>query len=367
MVGSTVMNNAVTLTVNGRNYEGFKTVSIGAGIERQCRSFQFSTTWQWPGQTVDLPIRFGDRVEVRIGTDLVLTGWVDATPVSVSGNLVTRSVAGRSLTCDLVDCSAEFAQWRSQSVAQIVSALAGVYGISVQDEAQAKEIISDHSVDPGETVFESIDRLLSLSRLLSTDNGSGQLVIATPGSAGRAVDELVLGENILTSSMSQDFSRCFSEYRCVGQRSGSDDIDATAAAEVSASQTDSRVSRKRLLIIQQSGQLTPELAQERVKWECENRLGRALSASVSVLGWRQSNGTLWQPNQVVRLRDTVCGVDRDMLITEIEYELSESGLLSHLTLAPPEGFGAQPQVPTASASSNRDSFEYLIPADWDKQ
>lgn len=363
------MNNVVTLTVNGRNYSGFKNITISAGIERQSRSFQFSTTWRWPGQIIDLPIKFGDRAEVKIGGDLVVTGWVDATPVSVNGNTITRSVSGRSLTCDLVDCSAEFSQWRDQSVAQIVTALASQYGVSVVDEAQAAGTITDHSVDPGETVFESIDRLLSLSRLLSTDNGSGQLVIATPGSGGRAVDELVLGKNILSSSMNQDFSKCFSEYRCTGQRSGSDEIDAISAAEVTASQTDARVKRTRVLIIQQSGQLTPELAQERVKWESENRMGRALTAQVTVQGWRQSNGTLWQPNQIVRMRDEVCGIDRDLLITEIQYELSESGLLSHLTLAPPEGFGAQPTVNSSGSkkAGSKDSFEYLIPADWDKK
>lgn len=362
------MNNTVTLTVNGRIYQGFKNISISAGIERQCRSFQVSTTWQWPGQTVEIPIHFGDKVEIKIDSDLVLTGWVDSTPVSVSGNTVTRSISGRSLTCDLVDCSAEFNEWRQQPVAQIVTALASEYGISVIDEAQSQDEITDHSIDPGETVFESIDRLLSLSRLLSTDNGKGQLVIASPGSAGRSVDELVLGENILESSMAQDFSSCFSEYRCVGQQSGNDQIDAIAAAEVTATQTDSRVKRKRLYIVQQSGQLTPELAQARVKWECENRIGRGLTANVTVHGWRQSNGSLWEPNQVVRLRDEVLGIDRDMLIVEIEYELSESGLLSHFRLAPPEGFGAQPVAPAASSkTSATDSFEYLIPADWDKK
>nr|DAP38483.1 MAG TPA: 43 kDa tail protein [Caudoviricetes sp.] len=360
------MNNTVSLTVNGRNYSGWKNVVISEGIERQCRSFQLATTWRWPGQTIELPIRFGDNVQIRIGDDLVVTGWVDATPVSVTGNSVTRSVSGRSLTCDLVDCSAEFSQWRGQSVASIVTALASTYGISVVDEAGSASTITDHSVDPGESVFESIDRLLSLSRLLSTDNGRGQLVIASPGSAGRAVDELVLGQNILASSMSQDFSRCFSEYRCLGQRSGSDTVDAVASAEVSASQLDSRVKRQRVLIIQQSGQLTPELAQERVQWERENRISRALTANVTVQGWRQSNGTLWQPNQIVRMRDDVCGIDRDMLIIEISYELSESGLLTHMRLAPPEGFGTQPTTIT-STNKGKDSFEYLIPEDWDKK
>lgn len=35
----------------------------------------------------------------------------------------------------------------------------------------------DHTIKPGETAFESIDRMLTQSRLLSTDDAQGRLVI----------------------------------------------------------------------------------------------------------------------------------------------------------------------------------------------
>lgn len=360
------MNNDVTISVNGQNYGGFTSVSISAGIQQQCRSFQLDTTYFWPGQIQTIPVKFGDKVEIRIGGDLVITGWIDATPIRYDANSITRSVAGRSLTEDLVDCSAEVKQWRSQPTIEIVKALASTYGISVVSEVATSSQISDHSVDPGETVFESIDRLLQLSRLLSTDNERGQLVIAEPGSGGRAIDALVLGENILSASMAQDFSGLFSEYRCLGQQAGSDEIDAEHAAAVQGSQTDARVKRKRVLIIQQSGQLTPDLAKERATWESANRASKALAVDYVIQGWRQSNGNLWKPNQLVQIKDSVLGLQREMLITQINYELSPSGLLSRIRVMPKDGLEALPSAPTtgvgtATAGGFGDLFSDVSP------
>ena len=49
-------------------------------------------------------IRPGDLCQVFIGNDLVLTGFVDATPIRYDGNAVGVGVKGRSKTADLVDC-----------------------------------------------------------------------------------------------------------------------------------------------------------------------------------------------------------------------------------------------------------------------
>lgn len=45
------------------------------------------------------------EVQVKIGNDLVLTGYVEQTPVSYSYNAVNVGIAGRSKTCDLIDCT----------------------------------------------------------------------------------------------------------------------------------------------------------------------------------------------------------------------------------------------------------------------
>lgn len=362
--------NAVTLSVNGLDYSGWKKVSIGSGIERQSRDFTLGVTWRWPGQDQEIPVRHGDYCEVRIGEDLVLTGWVFSTPISHNSKTVDRSVKGRSLTADLVDSSAvnKPGQWRGQSVHQIVQALAEPYDVKVLSEVAETTQMADHSIEPGETVFESIDRLLTLSRLLSTDDARGRVVIIKPGSAGRAVDRLELGQNILKGDTELDFSGVFSDYRVTGQRSGSDTAFGVEASEVKSELADPRATRKRVLLIHESGQMTPELAQARANWERGSRMGKALTLRYTVQGWRQSNGALWLANMVVRVVDPLIGIDRDMLISEIEYLLDENSTVANIVVAPPDSFDPEPTDPHKARKLKKggkaDNFEYLIPADW---
>lgn len=354
------------------DYGGWTKVRIGAGIERQARDFDLSITWKWPGQDVPLPIKQGAKVQVFIGSDQVLTGWVYSTPISYNPQSITRSIAGRSLTSDLVDCSAvnKPGQWRKQSVQRIVEALAQPFGLKVISQVKDTEALTDHSIEPGETVFESIDRLLTLSRLLSTDDGAGQVVILDPGSAGRAVDAIKVGENVLEASSSLDFAKIMSEYRVVGQKSGTDESWGQETNEVAASVTDPRATRYRPLLIQQQGQLTKTLARERVNWERGSRMGKSLAASYKLRGWRQSNGALWVPNLIVPVSDPLIGFDRDMLIVEVEYSKDENGTVVRLEVAPPEAVLPEPQDPHKKRKPKKggdaDNFEYLLPVDWDK-
>ncbi|AOK40844.1 phage baseplate assembly protein [Burkholderia vietnamiensis] len=365
-------NEIATLSVNGRNYGGWKSVSIGAGIERCSRDFNLSVTWKWPGQSTAIGIHQGDRAEVRIGNDLVLTGWVYATPIRHDASAIELSVSGRSITSDLVDCAADNkpGQWRNQTVAQIVSALVAPYGITVIDQTGDSGTLADHTIQPGETIFESIDRLLTLSHLFATDDGRGRLIIANPGSAGRAVDRLVVGENVLSGDAPLDFSGVFSEYKCKGQHVGSDDAFGADTSEVSASVTDARVRRKRVKVIQESGNITASIAQGRVQWERDNRISKALATTYGVQGWRQSNGRLWIPNQTVRVVDPIIGFDRDMLIVEATYVKGEQGTTTTMKVAPPDGYMPEPDDPHKRRKLKKgkkgDNFEYLLPADWEK-
>lgn len=363
--------NAVSLTVDGLDYFGWKSVEITAGLEDQARSFTLSITWKWPGQIEPLPIKAGAKCQVKIGDDLVLTGWVFATPISYDHQQITTSISGRSLTADLVDCAAvnKPGQWNNQSVLAIVSALAAPYGIRVRSQIPEGSKLSDHTIEPGETVFESIDRLLTLFRVFSTDDAKGMAVLAKPGSEVRAFDTLGVGNNILTGDAPLDFSAVFSEYQVLGQKSGTDEEFGAEAAEVSAVVSDPRMSRKRVMIIQESGQMTNELAQARANWERGSRMGKALTTTYTVQGWRQSNGALWKHNSLVRVIDPIVGFERIMLIARVTYSLTDSGMITTMEVGPPDGYEPEPHDPHKDRKlkngGKADNFEYLIPADYE--
>ncbi|AEA67286.1 MULTISPECIES: phage baseplate assembly protein [Pseudomonas] len=341
------LDYAVSLTVGGLDYGGWKSVEISADLERQFRTFKLDITWQWPGQTQAVPIRPGDECQVRIGADLVLSGYVFKAPVSYDGRQISLSIEGGSKTQDLVDCAAinRPTQWRGQTVLSIVQALASQYGVGVISEIPETARLSEHSIVPGETVFQSIDRLLTLFRVFSTDDAQGRVLLAKPGSGGRASDVLELGKNILSGNAPMDYSQVFSEYRVIGQHKGSDQQSGAAVSEVSGTATDLSFKRKRVTVISESAQLTFELAQQRADWESAIRTGKALTTTYRVQGWRQANGDLWRHNTLVRVIDPVLGFDGDMLISKVTYSLSAQGSVTTLQVAPPHTFDANPVPP----------------------
>ncbi|CAG9172380.1 phage baseplate assembly protein [Cupriavidus respiraculi] len=353
--------NAVKLRVNGTDYGGWKEVEITAGIERQVRDFTLAVTDRWPGQT-DVPrrIRPGDVCEVFIGSDRVLTGYVDATPIRYDGRQVSVGVKGRSKTQDLVDCAAMHkpGSWSGATVERIARDLASTYGIKVTSEVEPGKPLS-HVIEQGETVFESIDRLLRLRQLLATDDAEGRLVFIHVGSAGSAATALRHGENILGADASLDYKEVFSEYICKGQRAGNDEDFGAAVAEESAVITDATVRRRRVMLIKASGQADGGTAADRVKYERANRRAKAIATTYTVQGWRQADGSLWRHNQLVRVTDPVIGFDDQFVIAQITYRLSDQGMVSLLQVGPPDGYVNNP----AKGAAKKDAKDKKV-AEW---
>ncbi|MDY0938210.1 phage baseplate assembly protein [Pseudomonas viridiflava] len=357
--------NVVTLTVDDKDYAGWKTVEISAGIERQARSFDISLTWQWPGTDMVRPVRAGARCAVSIGGELILTGRVFATPVSYDDKQITLKISGRSLTADLIDCSAinKPGEWNDVSALTIVRELAASYNVKVLSEIPETSRKSKHTIEPGETVFKSIDRLLTVFRIFSTDDEYGNVVLARPGSMGNAVDALELGRNVLSAVAPLDFSGLFSEYQVIGQQAGNDKTFGKAASEVSASVTDSSVTPARVLVIHEESPITPALALSRAKWERGHRQGKTRLTTYKVQGWRQANGALWRHNTLVRVVDSILDLDQEMLISAITYSLSDKGTTTTLVVGPIEGFEAEPGDPEkrSKVPVNKDAYSYAQP------
>lgn len=377
--------NQVRLVVNGQEFGGWKSVRIEGGIERQARSFDLEVTDRWPGQT-DIPrrIRPFDTCQVFIGNDLVLTGYVDATPIKYDGKSVGVGVKGRSKTADLVDCcpiesgqstgtgsggtwgdvvgpdgkttkvvkppAKTASQWRNMKMEAIAAALAAPYRVRVISEVDTGKAIPDHQVQQGETVFESIDRMMRLRHVLSTDNEKGDLVFIDVGSAGKAGTALEVGKNILAGSADLDYKGVFSEYVVKGQRAGNDAEYGADVAEEEAVATedtaddqeaitnDSRSKRRRVLVIKQSGHADEGTCSDRALYEKAHRAAKALQTSYTVAGWRQEDGTLWRPNLMVRVRDGIVGFDADMVIAEVAWVMDKEGLRTEIKVGPPDGY-----------------------------
>lgn len=347
-------DNTVTLTIGGTDYAGWKSVRIEAGIERAARSFEVEVTDRFPGDATPMrSILPGDRVEVRIGSDLVCTGYVDARPIEYDATGYNIRVVGRSLTADLVDSSADNdgGQWLNQTPAHIIQALAQQYGIAVVTQAAQGDPITDHQIVQGETVFESMDRVAQARQILITDDENGRLVLASAGSAGKAGTALVLGENIMTGACGYDYSEVYGEYIVKGQKSGDDDLFGEGVAQSQGKASDHTITRRRTIIIRQQGQADNKTAGERAAYEAKLRHAKAQEARYTVAGWRQGDGTLWRHNQLVRISDDLIGIEGEWVITETNYTLDRMGKVTELVVLPPEALQAAAEIKAEEAKN----------------
>lgn len=354
------MNNIVFLRVNGREWGGWTSVRISAGIDRVARDFNVTITRQWPGQIQgSAQIKNGDRVEVLIGDDLVITGWVEATPVRYDANAITTGIVGRSKTADLIDCTAAPAQHSGKNLLRIASALAKPFGISVIDAGAPGSAVIDAQPEHGETVIECLNRLLGQVQALAYDDEQGNLVLGTPGSA-KAATALVLGENILSCDTERSVRERFSDYLVTGQRPGTDeDFGEATISAIRQATRDAGVTRYRPMTAQQSGTATTDSCKARCEFEARQRAARTLETTYTVQGWRQGNGDLWKPNQRVIVFDPLVGFDNDeLVIAEVTYSQDGNGTITELRVGPADAYLPEPstQKKKKKSSGGGDDF-----------
>lgn len=332
----------LTLQVGPVEHKGWKSVSVESSIEQAVSSFSIAVTESWedePGVTYPGMVYPGDSCEILIDDDVILTGWIDAPEIGHSADDHTITATGKSKTCDLVACSCRPPyQFKKRTLGQIATALCGPYGITVEDLTGNTDLIKRFSPETGESPFAAIEKLARDAQALVTDTPAGLLQLTRAGTS-RGPGFTHPG-NILRASILTDISGRFSEYRVKGQTVGDDENYGSVSAHPYADAEDSEdvVGRYRLKVIKGERQMNPAACKRRAIWEAVTRAGKSIAVRVTVWGWRDADGDLYQKNRIYPVTDPVLGVDADLLAVRVNYTFDRNGKFTHLTLAPPGAY-----------------------------
>lgn len=343
------MSDKVSITVSGQVFEGWKTVSISRSLKTLSGSFDLSVTDRWSADQTPIAIRPGDPCEIKISGELLITGFVDQLSRSISAGDKTFDITGRDKTSDLVDCSVDIKerQFSKISVLKIAEKLCKPFGISVSANASIGQALPTWSIQEGETVFENIQRACRIRNLLAIATAKGELILMRPSGA-RASSELVEGKNILEAGSRFDASALFSKYIVRGQNqlSQDDDSEPDTPEELATegSSTDLTVKRYRPLVINHDSKGSNADAKRRAQWEATIRQARSIEAEVTVQGWRQVDGRLWQVGEIVKVTAPSIGIQSEMLISELDFTLDENGTKTKLRLEMPKAYLPEPEI-----------------------
>lgn len=340
-------NDSLILSVNGEAYEGWEEVHIKRSMETVCSEYSLTASNRWEQKGKPVPIREQDEVVLKIGDDLLLTGFID----SVSPDTVDRrniKVEGRDKTCDLVDCSnyLKKVDYFKMTFFDLANIFCSPFNINVSVLTNLSgEKYPKFSIETGETVFQTLNRLAAKEGVMLGSDENGNLTIFTKGS-DRAAVALQAGVNIKTHSGKFDITNRFSKYILRGQDAGNGvEGWGNSKAQIEAVAEDPGIARYRPLIVHAESNITPSLAKRRANYEMTIRRARSLAVDVSVQGWRQKpSGPLWQTNQIVSVTIPELElIGQDLLIGEFSFTKSDAGTETQLHLVPEDSYLQEPK------------------------
>ncbi|MDL2226542.1 hypothetical protein LJB86_02665 [Deltaproteobacteria bacterium OttesenSCG-928-M10] len=334
----------VILRIGGVNWEGWESVEVSRQVDAAAGSFSLGLADKWRAQQMAPAIAAGMACEVSSGGGSLISGYIDNLTINFSPGAHGLTVSGRDKTADLVDCSAvhEPGFFQKQTVEQLANTFAGPFNVSVKLEEDPGQPIEIFKIEEGETAFMALDRAARLRGLLPTPDGRGGLSLGRPGKK-RSSTALRQGENVKEGSVTYDVSDRHSDYICKGQKRGTDDDYGENCCCVKGEGKDESIDRYRPLIVRPETQVNEEDAEQRAKWEASTRAARGVTAQVTVQGWRQDGGQLWEPGLLVNCDLPFLHLSRDLMIAKVTFSLSMGeGTVTKLDLKDPKAFDKDP-------------------------
>ena len=328
----------VSLKVNGKEYSGWLSVSISSSLQSLARTFSVSTAIDRKNNAVR-EIEIGDTVEVFIGEDKVLTGYVTQRSISLSPRSLSVSISGASKTIDIEQCTlpdGTATSYKSQTHATNLRSVCSPYSIEVVDEVK-NTTKCDFELKPTEKIGDAIVEYLKKHGLLVGDDEEGRLVIRDVGSGGSVENILGSGSGV-SCSRKQNADKVFSEYIMVGQSTNALSELSTSANQSKAVEKNASVTRPRSQAVQVSGNVSTTSLRKRVAMQRDVSVGASDSVSYTMTGWRQKNGSLWKINQLVKIQDDILGLDVEWLVTAVNFEISNGGTLVTIGCQSPLAF-----------------------------
>lgn len=336
------------LMVRGREISGWEEIEVTLRCEGFPNSFQIGLSVRDPVHKGAVLAAAGDGCEVRLGDDLVISGYIDRDISSGDARGHNLKLVGRGKCCDLVDCSAVWptGQMVNGNALTIAQSLAQAYKLEVKLAAGASpggEIVQ-RPLNYGETGASIVQSVAQNAGLLAYEDATGALVLATVG-AEAAASGITYGLNVESWSIQSAMDQRYSDIVCCSF--SMDVLAEIPGSDFYHTENDPNVRRPRQLDIPLVGvaENAHDFTIRKAKWELARRAGRGTIISATVDSWRDSAGNLWKPNTLVPvdlpgLRVT----DTDLCLSEVTFRRSNEGTHAEMLLMPKEAFSLEPIV-----------------------
>lgn len=335
------MNGAleeITITIAGRSWRGFMSVGIEYSVNMAARKASLSGS-DLVGASNIMP---GDEATLAAG-EVIITGYVGDVTKQHDGQSHSISFDIISRTIDAVDSSIDHktGQVNGKGLADIAREF-DTCGVGIEcDESFSPERTSIVSL--GSSLVEHIRPIARRSGAFVYDTEKGLLRIAKKP-RGTHSGSIAVGDggNIITARCVTSERGRHDEVKVRGQASrGTGD----AALRLEATARDSDVKRKRPRIIVLEGEASAAQIKERAERYIRRAAGYSREATITVKGWRDAGGLIWQPHFLVHVNDPRIDATQMMAIKSVtlnqETQTGGQGTTATLALVDPAALNGE--------------------------
>lgn len=338
-------DNTLSLVVNNQALSGWQAIRITRGAEMCPSAFDLAVTEKFPSDASTIDVKPFDPCQVMIGADTVITGYVDRYIPSIGPGQHGVRIVGRSRCEDVVDSHVKVKgmQISGANALSLAQQLAQPFGVTVSSLSGPGPAIPQFNITLGETCYEIIERIARYAQLLVYDDVNGNLVLSQVGSVQMA-SGFTEGVNVQAATAAFSSDERFSEYDAAVM--STDKLaDIGDGGNLIQQIFDPTVPRFRLrIIVSEQIDSRGSLAVQRANWEKARRIGRSQMVTLTCDSWRDSAGTLWQPNALAPISMPSLKLnDVTWVIGQVSFLLdAEEGTRTELMLMPPEAFQPEP-------------------------
>lgn len=305
-------NNDVTLLIGGKAHSAWSSYSIDSDLLTPADAWDVRLTR--PAGKMPDTVKSGAHVQVKVGDDTVLVGYVDNVRRRTSKTEKTLSISGRDYAAILRDCSAPIFTAKQVTLADVVANIVKPLGIkNVRiDTARAQPTWDKISVDPGDTAWDALVHAAEGEGLWPWFEPDGTLVIGGPDYNAPPVASLILredgkGNNVEWFDEDDLIAERYSEVTVLGQAHGTRSATGKHAIKVTVKDNGVSVYRPKVYVDHDAPNLAA--AEARAKKIISDSALAAHTLKASVKGHRTSDGVLWKPGQRVHVVWEEYGID----------------------------------------------------------
>jgi prophage tail gpP-like protein len=331
-----VTDRLETITINaGGIFLPWQDVSVSISAEEAVRTAVI-TGHIPPGMSPPWP---DDKATLMASGDLLLTGYVrDLRPDQGSDDW-RATITLVSRTVDAVETSIlhKTGLVENKDIKGIGEAFDNL-GIGIEAKGSF-ETIAKHQIEPGESLYSTLEPLARAEAAIIHDTPEGKLrIVKKP--EGSHSGGLAAGVNIISASAEFSGQGKFDPVIVRGQQSRG---VTPQALRPEAKASDPSVGRSRPRIVVLDGEGTASHMKNAVEWEARAAAGLAVNATIVVSGWRDQGGKVWTPNWLVYVRHPRIYLDQMMVIKSVQLSQDTradgDGTRATLTLADPRALG----------------------------